>query len=85
MARALGGHALDLAARKVSFTLCGDYIWARVSGRRGTRDILFPLKNARESEACPAAEFGRLEQLPSPADISRGRWHNVTKTLLGRP
>jgi hypothetical protein len=84
MARALGGHALDIAAQKASFTLCGDYIWARVSGRHGTRDILFPVKNARENEVThPVAELARLEELSSPADIFRGWWHNVAKTLLG--
>ena len=86
MARALGGHALDLAAQAASFTLCGSYIWVRIAGRRGTRDILFPVGNAREREALrPAAEFTRLEQLPSPADICRRWWHNAAKTLLGRP
>ena len=86
MARALGGHAVDLGAQEASFTLCGNYIWTRVSGRHGTRDILFPVKNARECEAAPEApEFIRLEHLPSSADMSRRWWHNVAKTLLGRP
>lgn len=86
MARALGGHALDLAAHEASFALCGNYIWVRIAGRRGTRDILFPVQNARESQAVPsAAEFTRLEQFSSPADICRRWWHNAAKTLLGRP
>ena len=86
MARVLGGHALDVAAQEASFALCGSYIWVRVSGRYGTRDILFPLQNARLNEAArSAAEFTGLEQLPSPADICRRWWHNAAKTLLGRP
>jgi hypothetical protein len=86
MARALGGHALDLGAQEASFTRCGSYIWVRVVGRHGTSDVLFPVRNARQSEAArPVAEFTQLEQLSSPADICRRWWHNVAKTLLGRP
>lgn len=85
MARALGGHALDLGAHGASFTRCGSYIWVRIAGRRGTRDILFPVQNVREREPAPsAAEFARLKQVPSPADICRRWWHNAAKTLLGR-
>ena len=86
MARALGGHALNLGAQEASFTRCGSYIWVRVAGRHGISDVLFPVRNARQSEAArPVAEFTQLEQLSSPADICRRWWHNVAKTLLGRP
>ena len=86
MGRVLGGRALDLGAQEASFTRCGSYIWVRVAGRHGTSDVLFPVRDTRQSEAAgTAAEFTRLEQLSSPADICRRWWHNVAKTLLDRP
>ena len=44
MARTLGGFAQEYSAREARFTRCKSWIWARVSGKRGTADVLIPLK-----------------------------------------
>lgn len=46
MARTLGGFAVEYSAREARFTRCKSWVWARISGKRGTADILFPLKAA---------------------------------------
>jgi hypothetical protein len=45
MARTLGGFALEVTAREATFAKCKSSIWARISGRRGTVDVIFSLKN----------------------------------------
>lgn len=45
MARTLGGFAVEVSAREASFAKCNSWIWARLTGKRGTVDLLFSLKN----------------------------------------
>jgi hypothetical protein len=45
MARSLGGLALDATAREATFTQCRGRIWARLTGKSRTIDVLFPLQN----------------------------------------
>ncbi|HEX4031306.1 MAG TPA: hypothetical protein VHX20_13135 [Terracidiphilus sp.] len=46
MGRALGGWAVEMGAREASVAKCGSYLWARITGRRGTVDVVFSLKPA---------------------------------------
>jgi Type II secretion system (T2SS), protein E, N-terminal domain len=41
MARTLGGFAVEVQAIEASFTLCRNYIWVRLSGKRRKIDVLF--------------------------------------------
>jgi hypothetical protein len=50
MARALGGFAVEVGAREANFTRCGDYLWARLLGRRGTLDVLFRTRSVSAGE-----------------------------------
>jgi hypothetical protein len=45
MARSLGGLAQDAEAREAAFTQCKGRIWARLTGKTRTIDVLFPLQN----------------------------------------
>ncbi len=46
MARTLGRFAVEYSAREARFTRCKSWVWARISGKRGTVDAIFPLKAA---------------------------------------
>jgi len=46
MAKSLGGYALQLVAREALFTRCRSFLWARLTGNKGTMDVLFDLKTA---------------------------------------
>jgi hypothetical protein len=50
MAKTLGGFAVEAGAREASFAPCRNYIWARLSGKRRTIDVLFRVKAAVEVE-----------------------------------
>ena len=50
MARELGGFALDVAATEARFAQCRNYIWTRLSGKRGMIDVLFRLESASVPE-----------------------------------
>jgi hypothetical protein len=57
MARTLGGLAVEYSGREARFTRCKSWIWARISGKRGTVDVIFPLKAATVSAK---REFSRV-------------------------
>lgn len=46
MARTLGGFAVEVAAREASFSKCGHWIWTRITGKRGTVDVIFATRTA---------------------------------------
>lgn len=46
MARSLGGFAIEVSAREASFAKCNSWIWVRLSGKRGTVDVVFAMKSA---------------------------------------
>jgi hypothetical protein len=46
MARTLGGFAVEVGAREASVVRCKSWVWARLSSKRRTMDILFAMKNA---------------------------------------
>jgi hypothetical protein len=46
MGRTLGGWAVEIAAQEASFAKCNSSAWIRISGKRGTVDVIFALKNA---------------------------------------
>ena len=46
MARTLGGFAVEGVAREASVVRCKSWVWARLSSKRRTMDILFAMKNA---------------------------------------
>jgi hypothetical protein len=41
MANVLGGLAVEVGAREVSFVNCRDYVWTRITGKRRRVDVLF--------------------------------------------
>ncbi len=49
-AKAVGGLAVEIGAREASFAYCRNYAWMRLSGKRGTMDVLFQGRNAVEAE-----------------------------------
>jgi|HubBroStandDraft_5_1064220.scaffolds.fasta_scaffold17104_4 hypothetical protein len=46
MGRTLGGWAVEISAREASFAKCNSFAWVRMTGKRGTVDIVFSLKHA---------------------------------------
>jgi Type II secretion system (T2SS), protein E, N-terminal domain len=46
MSRTLGGFAVEFGAREAGFAKCKSWIWARISGKRGTVDVMFAPKTA---------------------------------------
>jgi hypothetical protein len=44
MGKTIGGLAVEVAVREASFARCRDYVWARLSGKRQTIDVLFRIK-----------------------------------------
>lgn len=44
MARTLGGYALQVAATQAAFTRCRSFLWVRLTGNKGTMDVVFDLK-----------------------------------------
>ena len=54
IARTLGGFAVDVKAREASITRCKASIWARLSGKTGVVDIIFPVRETKRiSTAAP--------------------------------
>ena len=48
MAKALGGFALDVVAREACLAHCQNYLWARLSGKRRSIDVLFQSRRSIE-------------------------------------
>jgi hypothetical protein len=46
MGRTLGGWAVEISAREASFAKCNSFAWVRMTGKRGTVDVVFSLKHA---------------------------------------
>jgi hypothetical protein len=44
MARTLGGFAVEVSAREAGYVRCHSSVWARLTGNRGTVDIIFALR-----------------------------------------
>lgn len=63
MAKAVGGFALEVGAREASFAPCQDYVWARLTGKRQTIDLLFRGRNS--------AQTTRGERFVAPAEAYR--------------
>lgn len=53
MGRVLGGHAVEVAADEARFAQCKFFGWVRLSGKRGTMDVVFHFRGgaARSSSA----------------------------------
>lgn len=65
MAKTLGGLALEVTARAASFVQCRSWVWARVTGKRRTVDVLFA-----RTEAAPVI-VNRAEVLEfRPASVA---------------
>jgi hypothetical protein len=60
MSKVLGGYAVDVAAKEVSFVTCRNYIWTRLSGKRRRIDVLFRTKSA--AGAGNSRNFSLLEE-----------------------
>lgn len=68
MARTLGGFAVEVGARQVSYASCKSWVWVRLSGKKKIADVLFLLKSAtgRQAESLipqpfvPRPEVGAL-------------------------
>jgi hypothetical protein len=58
MGRTIGGLAVEIGARDIRFSQCGDYAWTRLVGRRRTLDVLLRFRSRRnfEQEKTPVAE-----------------------------
>jgi hypothetical protein len=48
MSRTLGGLALEVGAKQASIVRCKSWVWARLTSKRRTMDVLFAMKNATE-------------------------------------
>jgi hypothetical protein len=59
MARTLGRHALDAAATEAGFVQCNSFVWARLTGRRRTVDVLFSKANPSMAPKSGGAKFAR--------------------------
>lgn len=46
MARTLGASAVEVSGTEAFFSRCHSFLWARITGKKGTVDVLFNLKNA---------------------------------------
>lgn len=53
MARTLGRYALDAAATDAAFVQCKSWVWARLTGKRRTVDVLFAKANASAATKNP--------------------------------
>ena len=49
MARNVGGFAIEISAKDARFARCREYIWTRLSGKRGTIDLLFRIEAATQT------------------------------------
>ena len=49
MARNVGGFAAEIAVREARFARCRDYIWTRLTGRKGKIDLLFRVESATQA------------------------------------
>ncbi|HTV16394.1 MAG TPA: hypothetical protein VME68_16870 [Acidobacteriaceae bacterium] len=49
MARTLGYHAVEAAAREVRLVRCNSWIWGRIEGKRQTIDVVFALRHGARS------------------------------------
>jgi hypothetical protein len=64
MARTLGGFAVEVSAREAGFAKCGSWVWARLTGKRGKVDVLFPPRNvAAAPEKKESADFSMISQV----------------------
>jgi len=45
MAKTLGSFVDEVIAREARFTKCNAFVWARLSGKRGTLDVIFKMKH----------------------------------------
>jgi hypothetical protein len=50
MARTVARYAVEVVADRAVFSRCRSNIWARVLGKRGTADLIFPLEQAAAAE-----------------------------------
>ena len=50
MARTVGRYAVEVGADRAVFSRCRRSVWARVSGKRGTADVIFRLEPAAAAE-----------------------------------
>ncbi len=57
MARTLGRYALDSAATDASFVQCKAWIWARLTGKKRTVDVLFAKESPLFAPKAPDASF----------------------------
>lgn len=46
MGRTLGGWAVEICALEASFAKCNSFAWVRMTGKRGTVDVIFSLKHS---------------------------------------
>ena len=51
MGRTLGGWAVEISATEASFAKCNTYAWVRMTGKRGTVDVIFSMKHASAAMA----------------------------------
>jgi hypothetical protein len=49
MSRTVSGYAVEVAARQVTLARCRNHVWARLSGKKRTLDLVFPPKSALET------------------------------------
>jgi hypothetical protein len=64
MARTLGGFAVEVSAREAGFAKCGSWVWTRLTGKRGTVDVIFALKNAAAAPPKKeSADFSMISQV----------------------
>jgi hypothetical protein len=75
MAMSLGGYALQIAAREAFFTRCHSFLWTRLTGNKGTMDVLFDL-NVAAAEV-PSASTQDVVQ------IHRGMFERVFVARAG--
>lgn len=57
MARTLGRYALDVAATEAGFVQCKTWVWARLTGKRRTVDVLFAKESAAAAPIAADSSF----------------------------
>jgi len=53
MGKTVGGLAVEVGVREAYFAHCRDHVWARLSGKRQTIDVLFRIKGNRSTGILP--------------------------------
>lgn len=61
MARMLGRYALDAVATDANFVQCKNWVWARLTGKKRTVDVLFPKENSAAPKASAPLQSHRGE------------------------